>query len=110
MAYQIVVTALASMHLSALSAHDRKMVEEAIVARLMHQPGIETKAIKKLRPNPLAQYELRAGAFRILYNIEAAVVTLLVVGRKVGNKLIVQGVEFHGHEDNPTQQPGKEPG
>jgi hypothetical protein len=34
---------------------------------------------------------------------------LLVVGRKVGNKLIVEGKEFHGHQDNPPEPAGGEP-
>jgi hypothetical protein len=28
------------------------------------------------------------------------------VGRKVKNKLIVEGEEFHGHQDHPTEPPG----
>ena len=61
-----------------------------------------TRAIKRLRPNPFAQFELRAGDLRVLYNVEGSEVVLLVVGRKVGNKLIVKGQEFYGHQDNPT--------
>jgi hypothetical protein len=29
-------------------------------------------------------------------------VVILIVGRKVGNRLIVEGEEFHGHESNPA--------
>jgi hypothetical protein len=32
-----------------------------------------------------------------------------VVGRKVGNKLIVKGQEFHGHQDNSTEPAGGGP-
>jgi hypothetical protein len=28
----------------------------------------------------------------------------LIVGRKVGNKLIVEGEEFHGHQDHPLSR------
>jgi hypothetical protein len=31
---------------------------------------------------------------------------VLLVGRKAGNKLIVEGAEFHGHQDHPTEPPG----
>jgi hypothetical protein len=34
---------------------------------------------------------------------------LLLVGRKVGNKLIVAGKEFYGHQDNPVEPAGGEP-
>ena len=39
---------------------------------------------------------------RALYNVEGSEVVLLVVGRKVGNKLVVKGQEFHGHQDHPA--------
>jgi hypothetical protein len=34
---------------------------------------------------------------------------VLIVGRKVGNKLIVEGEEFHGHQDHPTEPSGNGP-
>jgi hypothetical protein len=61
---------------------------------------------EKLRPNPLAEFELRAGDLRALYNIEEDEVVIIVVGRKVGNKLIVEGEEFHGHQDDSLEPPG----
>lgn len=64
------------------------------------------RAIKRLRPNPLAEYELRVGDLRVLYNVEGSDVVLLVVGRKAGNKLIVEGEEFHGHQDDPAEPAG----
>jgi hypothetical protein len=73
---------------------------------LQHQPSTPTKAIKRLRPNPLAEFELRAGDLRALYNVEGEEVVVLIVGRKVGNKLIVEGEEYHGHQNNPIQPPG----
>ncbi len=77
-----------------------------IVSRLEHQPTTPTKAVKRLRPNPLAEFELRAGDLRALYNVEGDEVVLLVVGRKVGNKLIVDGEEFYGHQDHLAEPPG----
>jgi hypothetical protein len=34
---------------------------------------------------------------------------ILLVGRKVGNKLLVEGEEFHAHQDNPTEPSGNGP-
>jgi hypothetical protein len=31
------------------------------------------------------------------------------VGRKAGNKLIVEGEEFHGHQDHPPEPSGNGP-
>jgi hypothetical protein len=36
-------------------------------------------------------------------------VIILLVGRKEGNKLIVEGVEFHEHKDDPAESAGREP-
>ena len=42
-----------------------------------------------------------------LGNLRAVVI--LIVGRKVGNKLIVEGEEFHGHQDHIAKPPGNGP-
>jgi hypothetical protein len=89
-----------------LPAREQRILEAAILSRLEHQPTTPTKAIKRLRPNPLAEFELRAGGLRALYNVEGDEVVILIVGRKVGNTLIVEGEEFHGHQDHPTPPPG----
>jgi mRNA-degrading endonuclease RelE of RelBE toxin-antitoxin system len=107
--FQITITADAESQLRALPAREQRLLEAAIQARLLHQPTTLTKAVKKLRPNPLAEFELRAGDLRVLYNVEGTEVVLLVVGRKAGNKLIVAGEEFHGHQDNPPEPAGGEP-
>lgn len=102
MAFQITITVEAETHWRALPVRDQRILEAAIQARLLQQPTTPTGAIKRLRPNPLAEYELRAGNLRVLYNVEGSEVVLLLVGRKVGNKLIVKGQEFYGHQDNST--------
>lgn len=103
MAYAITITAEAESQFGFLSVREQRILEAAIQARLPHQPMTETKAIKRLRPNPLAQFELRAGNLRVLYNVEGNEVVLLIVGRKVGNSFVVKGEVFHGHQDHPTE-------
>ncbi len=110
MAFQITITADAESQLQALPVREQRLLEAAIQARLLHQPTTPTKAVKRLRPNPFAEFEPRVGDLLVLYNVEAEEVVLLLVGRKLGNKLIVEGEEFHGHQDNPAEQPGGEPG
>ena len=78
------------------------------MTRLPDRPTTPTRAIKRLRPNPFAEYELRVGDLRVLYSVEGNDVILLVVGRKVGNKLLVEGEEFHGHQDSAPESPGSE--
>ena len=106
MAFKITITEDADRQYRALPARDRRILEAAIAARLEHQPTTPAKSIKRLRPNPFAEFELRAGDLRVLYNVEKDEVVVLVVGRKVGNKLIVEGEEFHGHQDDSAQQSG----
>ena len=109
MAFHISITADAESQWRALPARQQRLLEAAIQTRLVHQPTTPTKAVKKLRPNPFAEFELRVGDLRVLYNVEGAGVLLLLVGRKVGNKLIVEGKDFHGHQDYPVEPAGDEP-
>jgi hypothetical protein len=41
----------------------------------------------------------------IMSRVEGDEVVVLIVGRKVGNKLIVEGEEFYGHQDDSAQPP-----
>jgi mRNA-degrading endonuclease RelE of RelBE toxin-antitoxin system len=106
MPFKITITADADRQFRSLPAREQRILEAAIQSRLQHQPATPTKATKRLRPNPLAEFELRAGDLRALYNVEGDEVVILIVGRKVGNKLIVEGEEFHGHQDHPVEPPG----
>jgi mRNA-degrading endonuclease RelE of RelBE toxin-antitoxin system len=100
MAFKITITLDAERQLRWLPARDQRTVEASILARLQLDPTTPTRAIKRLRPNPLAQFELRAGDLRALYNVDGDEVVILVVGKKDGNTLIVEGEEFHGHQDD----------
>jgi mRNA interferase RelE/StbE len=107
MPFNITITEEADRQFRSLPARDQRILEAAIKARLQHQPTMHSKSIKRLRPNPFAEFELRVGDLRVLYNnVEEEEVVLLIVGRKVGNKLIVEGEEFRGHQDNPVEPPG----
>jgi len=75
--------------------------------RLTHDPLAETRQMKTLRPNRVAQRELRLfGKYRVLFNTddERHEVTIVLVGEKHGESLIVQGKEFtEHHESNPPE-------
>jgi hypothetical protein len=59
MPFQITITEDAEAQSRALPAREQRVLEAAIQARLLHQSTTPTKAVKRLRPNPLAEYELR---------------------------------------------------
>ena len=63
--------------------------------------------MKTLRPNPVAQRELRLfGKYRVLFNVdqEQEEVTIILVGEKRGSALLVRGQEFTAHhESDPAE-------
>jgi mRNA-degrading endonuclease RelE of RelBE toxin-antitoxin system len=62
--------------------------------RLADDPTAETWNLKKLRPNPVAQRELRLlGKYRVLCNVDAdaGVVTVVLVGEKRGDGALRPG-------------------
>lgn len=106
MAFKLTITDDADSQLRALPAREQRILESAIVARLRDRPATPTGAIKRLRPNAVAELELRVGDLRVLYDVVDEEVVLLLVGRKVGNLLIVDGEEFHEHQGDPTESTG----
>lgn len=109
MPFKVTITEDADRQFRALPVRDQRNLEAAILSRLPHQPTTQTRAINRLRPNPLAEFEPRAGDLRALYNVEGDEVVVLIVGRKIGNKLIVEGEEFHAQQDHSAEPPGDGP-
>jgi hypothetical protein len=77
----------------ALRKFERVEVFAAIEFQLTHEPTTETRNRKRLRPNEIAEWELRAGKLRVLDNVCEAerVVRIEAVGFKIGNVLFVRG-------------------
>jgi mRNA-degrading endonuclease RelE of RelBE toxin-antitoxin system len=76
---------------------DRVIVLDAVDLQLGHQPNLETRNKKLLRPNPLAPWELRIGDLRVFYDIEEeteAVVHIRAVGIKEHGVLRIRGEAF----------------
>jgi mRNA-degrading endonuclease RelE of RelBE toxin-antitoxin system len=84
-----------------------RQVLEAALQRLEDDPLAETRQMKTLRPNPVAGRELRLfGRYRVLFQVDepARVVTIVLVGEKRGEALLVQGKEFTDHhESDPSE-------
>jgi mRNA-degrading endonuclease RelE of RelBE toxin-antitoxin system len=82
--------------LKRFSRRDRGRIMDQIELSLKHEPARETRNNKVLRPNRLAERELRIGRFRIFYDIEmgSAVVKIEAIGHKRGNRLYIRGEEF----------------
>jgi mRNA-degrading endonuclease RelE of RelBE toxin-antitoxin system len=106
MAFGLTITAPFKAQLAVLPAWERRMVESSIAAKILERPTTPTKAVKRLRPNPISEFELRVGDLRVLYNVVGEEVILVAVGRKIGNQLFIGSEEFHGHQDHSPQSPG----
>lgn len=92
--------------LRALGRREGRAVLLAAVQRLATDPLAETRNLKTLRPNPVAQRELRLfGRYRVLFAVEPTehVVTIVLVGEKRGESLLVQGERFTAHESGPAE-------
>lgn len=95
MAHEIRFAASAKRHLKAFRGRERAVILAAVETQLSREPMVETRNRKRLRPNPLAPWELRIGDFRVFYDVEqSGVVTVLAIGTKRGNRLRIEGVEI----------------
>jgi mRNA-degrading endonuclease RelE of RelBE toxin-antitoxin system len=85
---------------------DGRQLLKAAIHRLEENPQTETRQMKTLRPNPVAHRELRLfGKYRILFQVDEAsqMVTIVLIGEKRGETLLVQGKEFtEHHESDPA--------
>ena len=97
MAYRIEYSPATDEHLRALTARQRVIVFDAIDEQLVHEPAVETRNRKPMRPNLLAPWELRIGELRVYYEIREApqnVVTILAIGVKDRDRVVLGGKEI----------------
>lgn len=94
--FKIELTQEAIDDLRSWHVHDRQQIVDSIERQLGHQPTQITRNRKRLRPNQLAEWELRIGSFRVFYDVDVAGnrVKIEAVGRKEGNRLFVHGQEY----------------
>ena len=72
-------------------AREQRIILDAIEKFLRSDADVQSKRRKRLRPNPLAPWELRIGDYRAFYEIAANdVVRVLAVGHKVHNELYIR--------------------
>jgi mRNA-degrading endonuclease RelE of RelBE toxin-antitoxin system len=86
---------------------DGRLLLKEAVRRLSANPLEESRNMKGLRPNPLAERELRLfGKYRVLFDVDSKArhITIIVVGEKRGDALIVQGEEFTQHYESDSTE------
>jgi len=83
--YRIECSPDVELHLRVLTTRQQSIVLEGVDTKLKHQPTLETRNRKPMRPNPLASWELRLGNLRVYDEVEEepeSVVRVLAVGIK----------------------------
>lgn len=95
MAYAIEYTEIALRDLEWLRKNEQITVLAAIDEQLRYEPAVETRNRKRLRPNAVAEWELRIGVFRVLYDVDQIVriVSVQRIGKKPGSQFTFRGEE-----------------
>jgi mRNA-degrading endonuclease RelE of RelBE toxin-antitoxin system len=92
MTFAIRLTDSAIEDLDFFRKNERRLIADGIAHFLTQDANVETRRRKPLRPNRLAQWELRLGDYRVFYVIEADErVKIVAVGHKVHNDLYIRG-------------------
>lgn len=94
MPYSIEYSSEAAKHLRILTAQQRTTVVNRVEEQLAHQPTVETRNRKLLRPNPIATWELRIGSLRVYYTVvdePELLVSIQAVGVKERNQIRIGG-------------------
>lgn len=94
--FRIEFTSDALSDLEALRKYDQQRVVRELQEQVTHEPAAETRRRKRLRPNRLAEWELRVGTFRVFYDVESDmnIVRVVAIAVKTGSRLFVHGEEF----------------
>jgi mRNA-degrading endonuclease RelE of RelBE toxin-antitoxin system len=90
MAFSIIYSPEAVDHLAALPKASQRLVLDEVERELAHDAALPTRKRKVLRPNPIAQWELRLGDLRVFYAVEEQPeprVIVAAVGLKRHNEL-----------------------
>ena len=76
-------------------AEQRRILAE-LESQLIYEPAVETRNRKRLRPNQLAEWELRLDRFRMFFDMdeENLLIQVQAVGYKRGSRLFIQGKEY----------------
>lgn len=96
MPYRIEFSPEARQHLRALAARERALIVAAVRRQLRHEPTTETRNRKPMRPNRLALWELRAGDFRVYFDVDEEpepLVSIRAIGIKTRDKVSIGGEE-----------------
>lgn len=95
--YQIENTESALDDIEYFRKPERQLIFDEADKYMLLEPTAESRMRKRLRPNELAEWELRLGMYRVFYDVKdekVHVVKIIAVEYKKHNKLYFRGEEF----------------
>lgn len=82
----------ANEDLDCYKPREQRIILDGIEEFLQNEADVASKRRRRLRPNPLAPWELRIGDYRVFYEIQAERwVRVLAIGHKWHNELFIRG-------------------
>jgi mRNA-degrading endonuclease RelE of RelBE toxin-antitoxin system len=101
--FKITYSVAAEEHLSFLTTRQQATVLDSVAEQLRHEPHIQTKKRKIMRPNSLASWELRLGNLRVYYDVHfdpELIVEILAVGIKDRSQVWIGEKEYDFYAKN----------
>jgi len=94
--YDIEYTLEATEDLKLFRKYEQQLIADQIDDQLSNEPAHETRNRKRLRPNNVAEYELRLTRFRVFYDVDENknLVKIEAIGHKEGSRLFIRGKEY----------------
>ena len=77
-------------HFRILTSREQSIILDSVEKQLQHQPTVETRNRKPMRPNPVAPWELRIEHLRVYYDVQddpERVVYIRAIGIKDRNRV-----------------------
>lgn len=92
MPFQVILTPNADTDLDYFKRFEQRLMVGAAKRYLRNDADVESQHRKRLRPNPLAPWELRLGKYRVFYDlVDAETVKIIAIGYKEHNDLFIRG-------------------
>ena len=94
--YDIRYTLEAIEDLKRFRKNEQRLIARQIDEQLLYEPMHETRNRKRLRPNSVAEFELRITQFRVFYDVDENrnLVKIEAIGHKEGDCLFIRGKEY----------------
>jgi mRNA interferase RelE/StbE len=92
MPFRVTLTPSAEADLNYFKRFEQRVIVDAAKRYLQNDAHVESQHRKKLRPNPLAPWELRIGQYRVFYEVaDVTAVKIVAIGYKEHNDLFIRG-------------------